>query len=241
MQEDPEAVEAEAQPEGPPLPPGAVSGRERRRERRRLTPPREILATSQINNEIWLSVLPIAAFLITDRFADTRVAIGAGFAAALLVFLRTRASGMIGYLAVGGIVIVGGSALVGIILDSDKAFFASDAIGDVLWTGAFLGSVLVGRPLMGIFVREMFPGVKDWIPERHRVFITLSLAWAVQNVVTAVIRIILLDALSTDSYIFWSRVAVWPLNIILFALSYYLIWRAIHSEVERRLAAEPAA
>ena len=129
----------------------------------------------------------------------------------------------------------------GIILDSDKAFFASDAIADFLWTGAFLGSVLIGRPLMGVFVREMFPGVKDWISERHQVFITLSLAWAVQNVVTAVIRLILLDSLSTDSYILWSRVATWPLNIGLFAISYYLVWRAIHREAERRVSEEPPA
>ena len=214
---------------------------ERRRRRRRLTPPRDVMASSQINGEIWLSILPIAAFLLVDRVADTRVAIGAGFAAAVIVFLRTRHSGVIGYLAVGGIVIVGGSALVGIILDSDKAFFASDAIGDFLWTGAFLGSVVIGRPLMGVFVREMFPGVKDWISERHQVFITLSLAWAVQNVVTAVIRLILLDSLSTDSYILWSRVATWPLNIGLFAISYYLVWRAIHREAERRVSEESAA
>ena len=196
---------------------------------------------SRINNEIWLSVLPIAAFLLVDRVADTRVAIGAGFAAALLVFLRTRKSGVIGYLAIGGIVIVGGSATVGIILDSDKAFFASDALGDFLWMAALLISIALGRPLIGVFVREMFPGVRDWIGERHRVFVWLTLAWAVQNVVTAVIRIILLDSLSTDAYILWSRVATWPLNIGLLAISYYLIYRAIHSEVETRLREEDAA
>ena len=196
---------------------------------------------SQINNEIWLSILPVAAFLLVDRVADTRVAIAAGFVAAVLVFLRTRKSGVIGYLAIGGIVIVGGTAVVGIVLDSDKAFFASDAIGDFLWMGAFLVSVVVGRPLIGVFVREMFPGVRDWLPETHRVFVTLSLAWAVQNVVTAVIRIILLDSLSTDSYLLWSRVATWPLNIGLFAISYYAIARAIRGEAEQRLRAESRA
>ena len=151
------------------------------------------MEASQINNEIWLSILPIAAFLLVDRVAATRAASAAGFAAALLVFLRTRKSGVIGYLAIGGIVIVGGSATVGIILDSDKAFFASDAIGDFLWMGALLVSVVVGRPLIGVFGREMFPGIREWIGERHRVFVWLTIAWAAQNVVTAVTRIILLD------------------------------------------------
>ena len=81
----------------------------------------------------------------------------------------------------------------GIILDSDKAFFASDAIGDFLWMGALLVSVVVGRPLIGVFGREMFPGIREWIGERHRVFVWLTIAWAAQNVVTAVTRIILLD------------------------------------------------
>ena len=196
------------------------------------------MEASQINNEIWLSILPIAAFLLVDRVADTRAAIAAGFAAALLVFLRTRKSGVIGYLAIGGIVIVGGSATVGIILDSDKAFFASAAIGDFLWMGALLVSVVVGRPLIGVFGREMFPGIREWIGERHRVFVWLTIAWAAQNVVTAVTRIILLDSLSTDAYILWSRVATWPLSIGLFAISYYLVYRAIHTEIEHRLQEE---
>ena len=196
---------------------------------------------AQINGEIWLSVLPIAAFLLIDRVADTRIAIGAGFVAALLVFLRTRKSGLIGYLAIGGIVIVGGAALVGVILDSDKAFFASDAIGDFLWMGALLVSVVVGRPLIGVFVREMFPGLRDWLPETHRVFVGLTIAWALENILTAVIRLIMLDSLSTDAYILWSRVVTWPLNLGLFALSYYLVWRAVRSEAERRFAEESLA
>ena len=227
-------------PDGAPADEAAARARARRR-RRAARPPRDILATSSINNRFWLTVLPIAAFLLVDRLADTRWAIGAGLAAAILVFLRTRRSGVVGYLAVGGIVIVGGSATVGIIVDSDKAFFASDAIGDVLWTGAFLGSVVLGRPLMGVLMREIFPGIREWIPERHRVFVALSLAWAAQNVVTAVIRVLLLDALSTNSYLLWSRVATWPLTIGLFALSYYLIGRAIRQEAQRRAAADLGA
>ena len=235
----PESEPGRALP-GAPADEAAARARARRR-RRAARPPRDILATSSINNRFWLTVAPIAAFLLVDRLADTRWAIGAGLAAAILVFLRTRRSGVVGYLAVGGIVIVGGSATVGIIVDSDKAFFASDAIGDVLWTGAFLGSIVLGRPLMGVLMREIFPGIREWIPERHRVFVALSLAWAAQNVVTAVIRVILLDALSTNSYLLWSRVATWPLTIGLFALSYYVIGRAIRQEAERRAAADLAA
>ena len=220
---------------------GQDAARRPNRRRRSRRPPRGIMAGAQFNNEIWLSVLPIATFLLIDRVADTRIAIGAGFVAALLVFLRTRKSGLIGYLAIGGIVIVGGAALVGIILDSDKAFFASDAIGDFVWMGALLVSVVVGRPLIGVITRVMFPGLREWLPETHRVFIALTIAWALENILTAVIRIIMLDSLSTDAYILWSRVATWPLNLGLFALSYYLIWRAVRSEAERRFAEESIA
>ena len=227
------------EPDPAPAPRGETAAR--RRRRRAARPPRDILATSSINNRFWLTLAPIAAFLLVDRLADTRWAIGAGVAAAVIVFWRTRRSGLVGYLAVGGIVIVGGAGVVGIIVDSDKAFFASDAIGDLLWTAAFLVSVLLGRPLMGLLVREIFPGVRDWVPERHRVFVALSLAWAAQNVTTAVIRIVLLDALSTQAYLLWSRVATWPLTIGLFALSYYFIARAVRQEAERRAAADLAA
>lgn len=220
---------------------GAQPGPGRSRRRRSSHPPRGVMAGAQINNEIWLSVLPIAAFLLLDRVADTRIAIAAGFVAAVIVFLRTRKSGLIGYLAIGGIVIVGGAALAGIILDSDKAFFASDAIGDLLWMAAFLVSVVVGRPLIGLIVREMFPRLREWLPETHGVFVGLTIAWALENILTAAIRLVMLDAFSTDGYLLWSRVATWPLNIALFALSYYLIWRAVRVEAERRFAAESVA
>lgn len=228
-------------PEPDPAPAPRDEAAARRRRRRAARPPRDILATSSINNRFWLTLAPIAAFLLVDRLADTRWAIAAGVAAAVIVFWRTRRSGLIGYLAVGGIVIVGGAGVVGIIVDSDKAFFASDAIGDVLWAAAFVISILLGRPLMGLLVREIFPGIRDWVPEGHRVFVALSLAWAAQNVATAVIRIALLDALSTEAYLLWSRVATWPLTIGLFALSYYFIARAVRQEAERRAAADLAA
>ena len=203
-----------------------------------MRPPRGVMDAGNINNEFFLSLLPIAAFLAVDRVADTRVAIAAGLVAAVLVFLRTRKSGVIGYLAIGGIVIVAATAAVGIAFDSDKAFFASDAIGDFLWMGAFFLSVVVGRPLMGVLVREMFPGLRDWLPESHRVFVTLTLVWALQNILTAVIRLVMLDALSTNSYLLWSRVATWPLTVGLLVFSYVLIGRAINAVVEQRLRDE---
>ena len=186
----------------------------------------------EINHEIWLSFLPVASFLVVGRFADTRFAIGAGFAAALVVFVLTRHSGVIGRLAVGGITIIGGTALVGIVIDSDKAFLASDAISDFLWMAAFGGSVLLRRPLMGTIVREMFPGAREWLPERDRVFVWLSVAWALESILTAGIRIALLDSLSADSYILWSRVATWPLNATLLGFSYYLVRRTIRGRSE---------
>ena len=143
---------------------------------------------------------------------------------------------MIGLLALLGLIVVGGASVVGIILDSDKAYLASDPIGDFIIALVFLGSVVVRRPLLGVIVRELFPRLATVINEQHRVFYLLSLAWAVQNVATGVVRIFLLQELSTDGYILWSRVVSWPVGIALLLISAYFIGRAVQNE---QLALEP--
>ena len=204
-----------------------------RRRRRRLSVDSELTEFDPI---AILSILPIVVFWVVRRFAETEIAIGAGFGTSLIVFTLARRRGVIGLLALLGLIVVGGASVVGIILDSDKAYLASDPIGDFIIALVFLGSVVVRRPLLGVIVRELFPRLATVINEQHRVFYLLSLAWAVQNVATGVVRIFLLQELSTDGYILWSWVVSWPVGIALLLISAYFIGRAVQNE---QLALEP--
>jgi hypothetical protein len=189
---------------------------------------------AQINPEIGLSILPILVFWVVGRFTDTEIAIAAAFVTSLLVFSRMRRHGVIGYLAVLGVLIVAGGSLVGIILSSDKAFLATDTVGDFITAALFAGSVVLRRPLLGLVICEMFPRMREWLQPEHRVFVGMTVLWVVGNIATGATRAVLLDSLSADSYILWSRVIVWPMNFLLFGVFFYLMRRAILEQVVLR-------
>ena len=195
----------------------------------------------EMNPQVLLGVAPIGVFWIARRIVDTQVAIGAGFAAALLVVWITRGKrGVIGWLALAGLVIVGGAAIAGIVLDSDKVFLANDPIGDFIGAAVFLGSAVIGRPLVGLLACEIYPNLATYLRARDRVFAGLSLFWAVQNATTGGIRVVLLDSLSANDYILWSRVVSWPLGIAGFAFTYWIIGRTIDARYRaRELAVDP--
>jgi hypothetical protein len=187
------------------------------------------------NPIIFRSAYPIIVYWVVRNFAGTQLAILAGFTTALYVFLTNRRqSGVIGTLALLGMVVIGGSALVGLILESDKAYLASDAGRDFLMTGIALGSLAVGRPLVGLVAREMSPRLGRALDERHVVFVYVTLGFALVNLLTAGIRIVLLQELSITQYIVFSRVLTFPINTAYFVLAAVLIYRAARREFSAR-------
>ena len=187
---------------------------------------------------IGLGILPIVVYWSMRRVAETQLAVAAAVAMALLVFATNRHRGAIGLLALMAVVVVAGGGAVGIILDSDKAFLANDVVGDFLTVGVALGSVLYGRPLFGLMARELSPRLQHVLAERARVFVVLTLVWALANAATGSVRIVLLDQLSASEYVLWSRVVSVPLNAAVLALGFVLIARAAE-EALRDPAAPP--
>ena len=65
------------------------------------------------------------------------------------------------------------------------------------------------------------------MPERHGVFVALTLALMCTQLITGSVRIVMLDEFSTNQYLLWSRVLGWSLNGTLFVLAFGLIGRAM--------------
>lgn len=90
--------------------------------------PPEVLANPSllrfppINPRFRLVILRVAVFLLVRRVATPEIAIGAGFFTSLIVFFVNRQIGRIGIPAVLGMVIVGGPAIVRLVLGSEKAY-----------------------------------------------------------------------------------------------------------------------
>lgn len=184
-----------------------------------------------INPRFGLVILPVVVFWLVRRVASPEIAIGAGFVTSLIVFLMNRQRTATGILAVLGIVIVGGTAIAGILLGSEKAYLANGPIGDYIIMTIGLASIVFKRPLFSLLARELVPRVEQVLEPRHPVFFLTTWLLAVVNAVQGTSRVFLLENLSVDQYLVWSRVIGWPLGIALIAVAYVLIGRAVRRSV----------
>jgi len=169
---------------------------------------------------VFQGALPAAVFFIANQFGPTQVAIALSFAISLWVFVKNPGHGVIRALSVLSFTIVTGSAIVALILDSDKAFVAQNLVGDFAIAAVCIGSVLLGRPMIGAIAREMVPGIQPVMPVGHTVFVRLTLINAAFNLGTGIVRIFMLGALSANAYLVLSRVVFLPLGILFFLLCY---------------------
>ena len=189
-----------------------------------------------INPRFGLVFIPVVVFWLVRRVASPEIAIGAGFVTSLIVFFMNRQRGATGILAVLGVVIVGGAAIVGIALGSEKAYLSNDPIGDYIIMTIALGSIVFRRPLFALLVRELVPLVERYLEPRHSVFFLATWLLVVVNAVQGTSRVFLLENLSVDQYLLWSRAVSWSLNIGLFAVTYVLIHRAVRAQILTTLA-----
>ena len=194
------------------------------------------------NYDPWvgLSILPVLLYVLVLELFGTRAAIGAGFGSAVVVFFVQRRvqpnRGAIFWLAVLALVLLAGGSIVGWILDSDKAFFAASPVGDFITAAIFGGSLLLGRPVMGMVVREVFPGVREKLPADDRAFFKITAIFAMENLIMGIVRVWLLDEVSASLFPWISRGVGIPLRLALVWWSYQLIQQSI-----RRRAVEQAA
>jgi intracellular septation protein A len=175
---------------------------------------------------VFVGVLPSVVFLVANSMWSTQVAIAASFVVATIVFARYPGSGVIRALTMVSFVVVFASAVVGLALDSGKAFVAQNMVGDFLIAAIFTGSVIIGRPMIGAIAREMVPAIQPIMAIDHQVFVKLTLLNAGVNLVTGIMRLFLLDALTENQYVIVSRVLGFPLAAAFFLYAYREITRA---------------
>ncbi len=185
---------------------------------------------SAVDWRIFWSGLPLVIFLALNSFWPedlwrTQVAIVASFLASLWVFLDNRDSGVIRLITVLGFVVVAGSAVLGLAINSAKAFAAQNIYSDFLVAAVCLGSVAIGKPLVGAVARESIPALRDLMEPRNRLFVILTLVYMTYNIGTGVFRIFLLGEFSANEYVIASRITS-PISIAFFLVCYFTIKRA---------------
>jgi intracellular septation protein A len=127
------------------------------------------------------AVAPVLAFYAVWRTAGLAPAI----VASSLVYLAlgawlARRGRDIGLLAVGAVFVVV-QALVGLAAHSATVYLAQPVVLSALWGVAYIGSVAIGRPLIGVFANAWYP-FPDWFRAQRvyrREFAMQSLVWGV--------------------------------------------------------------
>jgi hypothetical protein len=180
------------------------------------------------------ALVPVVLFLVVNGVAGLAWAVAASSAWAVsLIVARRRAgtaAGPMVWFSLGYALIRGAA---GIVTGSGAVYFGPGAAGNLLGGLAFVGSVLVGRPIVGsiatIFYR--FPDEVRRGRAHRRVFSHLTLAWAALLIFTGVLQIALLVATTANAYLIVRSLVTWPLILGLFVISLRYPRRVLAREV----------
>src|SRR3954462_1681686 len=123
--------------------------------------------------------VPLAAFYAGLKLEGLAVAIAAGAAASVLVYLYERRAGRDGLLARIALAFVALQSITGLASHSTTVYLAQPVLIAAAWGLAVLVSVAVGRPLAGELACAWYPfpeGFRE-TPEFKRVFGVESVVW----------------------------------------------------------------
>ena len=140
-----------------------------------------------------------AAFIWERRHARTGIAASLGFAMALI------------------------QAVTGLLSESARWYFAPGVIGNAIVGFGFLGSVVVGRPLAGVFAAESYPfppQIKASAAFRQ-VFGRISLVWAIYLLGRGALRLLILFSTSVEAFLVVSIATGFPLSAAIMAWSFW--------------------
>lgn len=163
---------------------------------------------------------PVLAFYVAWKLIGLYAGIAAGTTTALVLFVRERRHGRSGLGAGLGLGIALVQAIVGVASGTAIGYLAPPVIANGLYGLAFIVSVMIRRPLAGVFAVEMFPFQPETrtSPAFRRTFSIVSLAWGVTFLSRCALRLVVLSWGDVDVFIVVNLITGLPLNVLL------LVW-----------------
>jgi intracellular septation protein A len=162
------------------------------------------LARRAVPQALEAAIVPAVLYLVAAQLAGTRVAIVALLAWAIAVVSwrasrGRRVSGMI----VLALVTLLARSLIAFAAESTFLYFVQPALGGVALACAFLGSVVIDRPLVRRFAADfcVLPHTVLHHPAVHRCFRRLSVMWGAYGLANAALGFWMLVALPTAVFV----------------------------------------
>jgi hypothetical protein len=130
-----------------------------------------------------------------------------------------------GSLAIATAIFVVIQAVVALAAHSATVYLAQPVILSACWSLAYFGSVIVGRPLIGVFANAWYPFPPDFRASRpyRREFGMQSLVWGVYCLARAGLRLVVLLGSSIGSFLLVSAFTGVPIMV---AIVLWGVWHA---------------
>jgi intracellular septation protein A len=171
---------------------------------------------------------PVILFYIGWKLIGFRTAILAATALAIAAYVFERRQARSGITAGIGLGIALVQATAGLASGSTTAYFAPPIIVNGAYGLAFLVSVVIGRPLAGVFAQETYPFPPPVKASQtfRRVFSRISLVWATYLLLRTGLRLLVLLRSSVEVYLAINVVTGIPFTAALMSWS---IWYSVRS------------
>ena len=117
-------------------------------------------------------------------------------------------------------------AIVGLASGTAIGYLAPPVLANGLYGLAFVASVVIARPLAGVFAGEMYPFPPELRASRtfRRTFSIISLVWGLTFLTRCAFRLVVLSWRDVDLFIVVNLATGFPLNALLMVWS---VWYAI--------------
>ncbi len=206
---------------------------------------RKLERIPQIDPVAVLGFGPTGAYLALNAIGGVRAAIAGAVVVGVIVWIvqrrlrpDIRVVRWLGMLSAALMIAFG---VAGLIEEDGTLFWTSDAVDNFVIGGLFLFSALIGRPIVGPVLRELFPVIAERLPAQHRVWMKVTIVWGLKIVLSGLLRLWLLDQVDASTYA-WIRLPIgWPINIVLFAWTFYVVDRAMQDAAIARGRERPGA
>ncbi|MGI9145067.1 MAG: VC0807 family protein [Chloroflexota bacterium] len=134
-------------------------------------------------------------------------------------------------------------ALAGLTSQNQTLYLGWASVENMLYGLAFFGSALLGRPLLALYARRLYPIPYSVRGSRafRRAFLITSAVWLCGHTVRAILRLWLLLYLRLELpvYLVADTVAGWPINIALFVFTAWFPLRELRKAGFMSVAPRP--
>ena len=171
---------------------------------------------------------PVVCFYVGWKLAGLGAGVAAGTGFAVAAFVWERRHGRSGLAASLGLGIALVQAIVGVASGSAIGYLAPGVVANGLYGLAFIVSVVIGRPLAGVFAGETYPFPPEVKASRtfRRTFAIVSLVWGLAFLIRCAFRLVVLSWQNVDLFVVINLLTGFPLNV---ALMVWSMWYGLRS------------